>query len=223
MSTISSIATRVCDRLEESETAPVFWSLQSEIYSAIAEAMNEAALITGTVEVAQPTPLTLPTNTTYIPMPANAIALLRVQAPNMIQKTSLFTLDKMIPGWQNETGTAIRYWFPVGLNKFGIYPQLSVQQEILVTYLGYPVTNGRPLTGAETVPFGQEYQDALEQYAAHILRLKEGGAEFELSQVIYSQFLSTMKSLTAFQARHDSLVFTRSLGAGVRPVPTEVR
>lgn len=229
MTTIANLASQVYQRLEEDPANPIFWT-QYEVYTALVEAMNEAALLTGVVQTVQPTALTLPINTTYITMPKGAIALLRMTGPFPIQKTEVFALDQMIPGWETVGGTTanppvqqILYWFPVGLTKFGIYPQLSVPQNVLITFLAYPVAETRPYSGAETVPFQQEFQDALQQYAGHILRTKEAGQEFEESQTIYQQFLDTMRSLNIFQARHDSLVFTQKVGAPVRVVSVEVR
>jgi len=222
MTTIGTLANHTLQRLQEDPNAPVFWTEQ-EVYDAIAEAMNEASLITGVVEVAQTTPVTLPTGTNFVAMPANAVCLLRVLGPNMIRKTEMFTLDQINRSWENDTGTQISAWFPVGVTQFGIYPQLSVEQQVLITYLGYPVTVAPPYTGTETVPFQEEFVDALEQYAAHVLRLKEAGNDFFLSQTQYQQYLGTMKALSTFQARHDSIVFTRSVGAPVRIQKIEVR
>ena len=230
MTTLSQLAVQVFQRLEEDPANPVFWTTY-EVYNALAEAMNEAALITGVVQTAQNAAVTLPANTNFVPMPANAIALLRMVGPNAVQKTELFTLDQIIPNWQNEGGASasppvgqIKYWFPLGFDQFGIYPQLSAEQQVTVAYLSYPVQEA-PLnyTGNELVPFQQEYQCALTQYAAHVLRLKESGQEFEQSQAEYQEFLNTMRELSVFVARHDSLVFTRSAGAAVRVLPVEVR
>lgn len=308
MTTMADIAGRVQQRLEEVVGPPgVFWDYQNEILPIIAEAMNEAALISGTVQVAQNATLTLPINTTYITLPANVIALLRiVSPPSAVQKTDLYSLDQMLPGWQTVGGTGmlvalvsvsrvslvttavtatahgyskgqkvdvggvlnntfngggftvmtvpsptsftyanagpnatstggntnssstpqiqqIQYWFPLGLNQFGVYPQLTVPQQVSISYLAYPVTVSPPYTGTETVPFQQEFIDGLQEYAAHVLRFKEAGYEFQASQTNYQEFLDTMRQLAVFQSRHDSLVFTTAVGAKVRVNPVEVR
>ena len=258
------------------------------------------------MQVAQNATLTLPINTTYVAMPANAIALLRIQGPPAVQKTDIYSLDQMMPGWQNAGGTGmlvplattsrvsqittavsvaahgftvgqkvdiaavanntfnvggvtvltvpsptsftyanlgpdatstggdanpsatppvqqIQYWFPVGVNQFGIYPQLTVPQQVSISYLAYPVTVSPPYAGTETVPFQQEFIDGLQEYAAHVLRFKEAGYEFQASQTNYQEFLDTMRQLSVFQSRHDSLVFTKAVGAKVRVNPVEVR
>jgi len=231
VTTINDIAVRVQQRLEE-ETGPpgVFWKYQDEILPMIVEAMNEASLITGVVQVAQETPLTLPADTTYITMPTNAVCLLYIKGPLWVRKTDLYSLDQLIPGWENDGGTTattpvtqITSWFPLGTNRFGIYPKLSAEQSVQIGYLAYPVTVAPPYTGTEEVPFQQEFQDALEQYAAQALRLKEAGYEWQAGQTIYQEFLDTMRTLSVFQSRHDSLVFAGALGARMRVSPVEVR
>lgn len=230
MATLAQLATQVYQRLEEDPANPVFWS-QYEVYNAVVEAMNEAALITGVVQTAQTATLTLPTNTNYVAMPQNAICLLRVVGPQPVKKTTLDGLDKINPGWEGQGGTSanppvqtIQYWFPMGLDQFGIYPQLSAAQQVRIAYLSYPMQEPPfEYAGTETIPFQQEYLESLAQYAAHVLRLKESGQEFEESQTIYQEFLNTMRNMSAFVARHDSLVFTRTGGAAVRVVPVEVR
>lgn len=230
MGTLESSARKVFNRLEEDPAAPVFWTTY-EVQNAVVEAWNEAALIAGTVQVVQSTPLVLPINTNYVAMPLNAIALLRMVGPNSVQKTDLYSLDQMIPGWENIGGVGanppvqtIQYWFPLGLDMFGIHPQLTVQQSVVVTYLAYPITRApADYTGQESNPFQAEFHDGLQDYAAHVCRLKEAGQEFEASQTLYQNFLNTMRDLSVFQARHDSLVFARAAGANVRVVPVEVR
>lgn len=230
MAILSQLVTQVLQRLEEDPANPVFWSI-FEVENAVVEAMNEAALITGVVQTVQTATLTLPADATWISMPENAICLLRIVGANAVQKTEVFALDKLHPGWQTEGGSSanppvltITNWFPVGLDKFGIYPMLSADQQVKVTYLSYPMqTAPAEYTGNETIPFQQEYIESLTQYAAHVLRLKESGQEFQESQQVYQEFLATMRRLSAFVARHDSLVFTKTGGATVRVVPVEVR
>lgn len=222
MATIGDLANHTLQRLQEDPNAPIFWTEQ-EVLDAVVEAMNEAALLSGVVQVAQSAPITLPTNTNIVNMPTNAVCLLRVLGPNMIRKTEMFTLDQMNRYWENDTGPQITAWFPFGVNQFGIYPKLTAQQQVQVSYLAYPVTVAPPYAGTETVPFQEEFLDALEQYAAHVLRIKEGGNDFAISQMQYTQYLDTMKRLSLFQTRHDSIVFTRSVGAPVRVQKIEVR
>lgn len=223
--TISSLARSVQSRLEEEPQGPpgIFWNYQNEVLPAVVEAMNEASLLTGVVQTVQTAPITVPVNTTWLSLPKNAIALIRVTGPVYLRKTSVFALDKLNRTWQNDTGTALKAWFPVGVTNWGVYPQLTAEQQVMVTYLAYPVTVAPPYTGNETVPFQAEFHESLEQYAAHVLRLKEAGQDFEGSMGIYQAFLATMQTLDMFETRHDSLVFTKGVGAAVQVNPVMVR
>jgi hypothetical protein len=231
MLTIATIAARVQDKLEEVRGAGItpapymanFWDLVGEIYPAVAEAANEANLIAGSVVVVN-TAYVIPPLTTYLPMPANAIALSRVVGPYPVLKSDVFTLDSMLPNWQQiPPEKTIRGWFPVGVTQWGVYPQLIEEQRVVLSYIAVPVAVPRPYTGAEQMPFQQEFEAAIEMYAAHILRLKEGGAEFEMSQADYQGFLDAMQSLSRIQARRDQLIFAKTLGASTGVNPTESR
>lgn len=221
--TTNTLAAAVQNRLEEPAGPGIFWSYENEILPAVVEAMNEASLLTGVVQTVQSAPITLPTGTNFVTLPQNAIALLRVLSPAYTRKTSIFTLDNLNRYWQNDQGPAIDCWFPLGVTRWGFHPQLTAEQQVMVTYIAYPVTVPPPYSGNEPVPFQTEFEESLEQYAAHILRMKEAGQEFEQSQTIYAEFLQTMGYLDAFETRHDSLTFTKGVGAAVRVNPVEVR
>lgn len=223
MTTTNTLALTVQQRLEEPAGPGIFWSYENEILPAVVEAMNEASLLTGVVQTVQTAPITVPINTNFLTLPKNAIALIRVLAPAYLRKTSIFALDNLNRSWEADKGTLLQAWFPMGVTKWGVYPQLTAEQQVMVTYLAYPVPAGPPYTGNETIPFQTEFHESLEQYAAHVLRLKEAGQDFEGSQGIYQDFLATMKTLDAFETRHDSLVFTKAVGASVRINPVEVR
>lgn len=184
--------------------------------------MNEAALITGEPEVAQTTTLfTLAANTTLFTVPPAFIALLRIQTPNWLPKTSLWDLDRQTPGWESDYGPVPDSWFPYGLTQFGIHPQLSQSVQVFLTGILLPVSSARPYTGAEVVPYQEEYFDGLEDYAAHICALKEGGEEFKSSAKLYDRFLATMTELSNFSYRKGSLRFTRTVGAPSAVTPVE--
>jgi hypothetical protein len=136
--TLDQLAVEVLNRLEETYP-PVFWNLQGEVYPALIYAANEAALITGEPEVVQTTPFVLAPDTTVFSLPTTAIALLRLQAPQWIAKTSLWDMDRMMPGWESDVGAVPDYWFPVGMNQFAIHPQLLQPVNGFISYVGMPV------------------------------------------------------------------------------------
>lgn len=225
MGTIADIEARVLDRLEESRTSPQFWNLQNEVRPAIVEAMNEASLITGEPEVRSSSATTVPQSTTLQAMPAGALAIVRVEGTSSlsISKTSVWDLDHNTPGWQNDTGDIPRMWFALGLTQWGIYPQLTADVEVVLTTVGFPVVSARPYSGAETIPFQIEFHEALEDYASHILRFKEGGAEFQQSLAAYNRYLARMEELSSFGLRKGSLRFSLDFGVKSGVSRIEVR
>jgi hypothetical protein len=134
------------------------------------------------------------------------------QDSGFIQKTSIWDLDRMLPGWEADVADGIDSWFPVGLTQFGIHPQLTAPLQVVLTYIALPVPVVTPYTGLETVDFQQEYSGAFIDYAAHILTAKEGGEEFIQSAKLYDRFLSKMSELSNFAVRKDRLRFTRTMG-----------
>ena len=221
---LSDLLPDVLGRIEENlPTAPLlpgptFWSLTGEVYPQMVDAMFEAALITGVVQLSS-IPVTLATATTYFTLqygtnaPKGILAPIRMRAPYPIRKATLKGLDNMIPTWQQAApASQLIAWFPLGVSQFGIYPQLSAEAQVVMDFISSPVNEPRPYSGAETIPFQTEFNDFLAQYAAAMLRSKEGGAEAEEADTVYKDYLAKMKQLSAFQGRLDSLVFSGAFG-----------
>jgi hypothetical protein len=211
--TLNDLLADILGRIEENvENGPIFWDLVGEVYPMMVDGMNEAALVTGTVQsVSQP--FVIPANTTYFNVPRGTIAPLRMRAPYPIRKASLRGLDDMEPNWQTQTpGTQIRVWFPLGVTRFGIFPQLAANSTVIMDFIASPVQQARPYSGAVAIPFQQEFTDAFSEYGAAMLRAKEGGAEAEEASVVYQEYMEKMKALSAFQGRLDALVMTSTWG-----------
>ena len=218
--TLNDLLNDVLGRIEEltPPNGPVFWSLTGEVYPQMVDAMFEAALITGVVQLSS-IPVTLATATTYFTLqygtnaPKGILAPIRMRAPYPIRKATLKGLDNMIPTWQQAApASQLIAWFPLGVSQFGIYPQLSAEAQVVMDFISSPVNEPRPYSGNEAIPFQTEFNDFLAQYAAAMLRSKEGGAEAEEADTVYKDYLAKMKQLSAFQGRLDSLVFTGAYG-----------
>jgi hypothetical protein len=220
VSTLNDLALEVYDRIEENRSAPTFW-VPEEIYALLNEALNEAALITGEPEVRQISTFTLNPNETIFDVPTEAVALIRVQAPNWIEKTSVWELDRFVPGWESQTGSVPKAWFPIGLTQFGIYPQLQQPVNAALTYVGLPITSGPSFTGGEFINYQQEFNEGFIDYAAHAAGLKQGGEEFIQSSKVYDRFLEKMMALSNFAWRKAQLRFTRTLGSPAALNPAE--
>lgn len=226
---ISTIENRVLTRLEESLTAPKFWSVQDEVRVAIVEAANEAALITGEPQFFDSANFSITANTTIFSMPPLAIGLLRMEDPTKtVKKATVHELDSMAAGWQAEAaGTALKNWFPFGLSRFGVYPQLTSAVNVKLSYVKLPVSlpasTNRPYLGTETVNFQEEFIDALARYASSVLRLKEGGKEFMQAIQDYEYFLEKMVEFSRFGLRKGSLRFSRPAGVPSSLTPVQVK
>lgn len=218
MTTIADIETRVQARLEETaDDIGTFWLVQNEIRPAIIEAMNEATLITGEPQVRAKAVFTIPASVVFTPLslPSDAIALLRIEGANSLptKKCWLWDLDKQFPGWETKTGDVPRFWFPFGLTQFGIYPCLKADVQVVLNYVQIPVNTPPLYDGTEPVNFQNEYIEGFEEYAAHVLRLKEGEPDFGQSIPEYQKFLASMEELSSFAYRKNSLRFSRTGGA----------
>jgi hypothetical protein len=183
--------------------------------------MYEAALITGCIQAIN-IPVTLPADTTFIPLqnntsigiPEGVIAALRLRLPWPIRKTTLKGLSDVIPGWENAApATQLRAWFPLGVSSFGIFPQLTSQQTAIMDFIVSPVNVPRPYAPSIPVPFQEEFTDAFSMYAAVMLRAKELGAEAEEANTVLNEYMGQMKGLSMWQARLDAVVMTNTYGA----------
>jgi hypothetical protein len=221
MATLSSLADEVQQRLEEPIGPGIFWSRTYEIYPMLVQAINEASLITGEPEVRQTTPFTITAGGNIFTTPGQAIAIIRIQAPNWIPKTSVWDLDRMTPGWEADTGDAPDSWFPVGLNLFGIHPKLNAPVSCFLSYIALPVNFPRPYTGAEKVDLQTEYVEGIIDSATHLLQAKEYGEEFKSSMKLYDRYLSKMTALSQFAWKKGALRFTRTAGVSARITPKE--
>jgi hypothetical protein len=104
---------------------------------------------------------------------------------------------------------------------FGVHPAPLTPISVNITFVAYPTSDTWPYSGAETVPFHNEFFEAIEQYAAHYARIKEIGAEFKESMALYQAYLTLAERMTQIESRKDSLLFSRSFGGttGLNPIP----
>jgi hypothetical protein len=127
------------------------------------------------------------------------------------------------PDWEEDIADTVRYWFPLGLGTFGVWPSVAQEQTVLLTGIASPITGIWPYSGAEAIPFHDEFFVALEKYAAGYCRLKEAGNEAEEGYKLYQEYLANMKQMTAQEDRRDPFIFSGSIGAQVVANPTKTR
>lgn len=149
--TINGLGLMCQDRLEEDRGTPgQFWTYPYEIDQLVCEALNEATLISGEPEIVAATIPLFP-NTFIQPMPSFMTALLRVEFEGTpLLKTSLWHLDRFLPAWEQQPAQSTLgpdsagngpYWFPLGLNSFGIYPMVSAAQYVLLAGMAIPAVS----------------------------------------------------------------------------------
>lgn len=112
-------------------------------------------------------------------------------------------------------------WFPFGMSSWGVYPRMVSPSTVTATGIMLPITATPPWDGTQLLPFQDEFTEGLADYACHILRLKEGGAEFNSSIGQYDRCLERFGQLSRFAIRQNSLRFARGGAgstAGVTPV-----
>lgn len=210
--TISDLGLQILDRLEENRNSPEFWVLQDELYPLIVEQMNAATLMTGEPQARASASYTLTINSNLQAMPAGAVAILRVDGPGTVLKTSVYDLDRFNPGWEGVSGPKVIYWFPVGLTQFGVYPQVTTVQQLVLSYVAVPVTMASSYDGTQVIPFQNEYTFGFVEGAAAMARLKEGGAEFMQGLVELDKSIDKLSQLGKYGWKRGSVRFTRAVG-----------
>jgi len=85
----------------------------------------------------------------------------------------------------------VAQWWPIGTQKFGIHPAdvigglpLAIVGVVEPTLLVNPT---------DVIDLPDEYTQIIDDYAAHVLQLKEGGKIFADASLLYQKFLSVMK------------------------------
>lgn len=229
MSTISQLAPQVLARVEEpNPSAPVFWSLTLEVYSALVEALNDLMLLVGRPTQTIQVPLDLQPNSVWQSVPKGVLLITDMWGGGGTKfwRTDLGSMDRVMSSWsaawENDTDPdgPVR-WGPVGLTQFFVHPAPQASQQVLIGGVAYPVTGAWPYDGTQTVPFQLEFFTMLEQYAASYLRLKENGREFEEGVALYNSYLQLAQRMTQIQDSRDALIFSPVAGgvAGVNPAP----
>jgi len=208
------------DRVEEVRGAPVFWSESFEIFTAIVEAISEATLLVGRPTQIVNVPYQITPNVPWQPMPAGVLCITDIQGPReQIWKWTLRDMDYTQMGngsdWENDVTsgqTIFRFW-PMGFTQFGIWPSVPHAQTVTITGIASPVVSAWPYSGSQAINLHDEFLQAVEKYAAHYLRIKESGEEFQSSIMLYEGFMADMKRMTGIEDRRDPYIFTRGVGA----------
>lgn len=180
---------RLLKRLDEDSAAPVFYSI-SEAMWALSAAERLFVLLTLCLEKTDDLALSagiahyrlLNTFSDFL-LPLRV----RVSGGGRVRPMRLGELDALNPQWQATAGTPERY-VCVGFDHFSVYKQPgSIGTTLDVTYARCPVT--LVTTAVPEIP--EEYHADLIDAAIPLLRMKEGGQEFQKSLRFFQRFLKT--------------------------------
>jgi len=124
-------------------------------------------------------------------VPSGLTYILRVEADQVpLGSSSLWDLDYGQPAWESETASASdpapKVFAPAGVNLFALWPASFAGTESLVVD---GVTPAPVLTTVGSIDLGQSELTTILNYAQHIAQFKEGGQEFEASQLWLQDFL----------------------------------
>lgn len=180
--TRSQIRDRILAALNESTSAPVFWTtaqLDAVIDEASEVLAEEAKAIRRTAFVGK-----LPGATYYFTrgIAADVMAITRIWLPDQDKRLvacSLAELDAQNEQWPTVGGEP-EYWFPVSWDCFGIYPHPTTGGGVLrVDYLAWP----RALLDDDDEPeFREADQDSLVIYGIYdgLMKMWNPGRALEL-------------------------------------------
>jgi hypothetical protein len=226
---ISTLAANVQSRLEETLGAPgQWWSLQYEIYSALIEACNDLMLLVGRPTQYVNIPFTVQPNIVWQTVPKGLFLISDIQGfASPLYKVNLWDMDYLQTSWgsdwSQDVGNASYRWGPIGFNMFFVHPAIATAQTVNLTAIQYPTSDVWPYTGAETVPFEDNYFQLIEEYAAFYCRIKELGGEFSEGLKLFDSYMQGAKRMTQIQDKRDPLLFTSGYGASNNVNPTTRR
>ena len=122
--------------------------------------------------------------------PAGLTYIYRVEVDEQVlQTTTVYDLDYGRPTWESETATGTdkpQAWAPAGTNLFAVWPASLAGGESLIVE---GVTPAPVLTSVGFVNLGSDELEMILDEATHIAQFKEGGQEFEASQLAHQEFL----------------------------------
>lgn len=223
--TISTLADKVQNRLEETVGSGAWWSRVYELYSALAEAENDLLLLVGRPTQVVTVPVTLTANTVWQTMPKGYLHITDIQgASGPLYRINLWDLDYTQTywgsDWEQDVADVVIEFAPIGFNLFVVHPAPAVPQVVQITAVQYPVTTTWPYDGTQTVPFEDNYFQIIEEYAAFYARIKELGSEFQEGLKLFDSYMQGAKRMTQIQDLRDPLLFTSGFGAtqNVNPI-----
>jgi hypothetical protein len=190
---VADIITQVLRRLGETDTsAPTRWT-RDEILDYINEGISEANVISWEIQATGTIPLNVTDNVYALP-DANIAPLSVYTNSRYLLRQSIDDLDNELTDWESAISTASvpRIWCPFGLTQILVSPRTTTGAVLYVTSLVEPMPR---IDADQEVGLRVGYEQAIEDYAYARALFKEGGAEFQQSQVEYQRYLDVVQQL----------------------------
>lgn len=194
--TLETLRERVYSRIDNN--ALLFPTI--EVDTMINEGVKILNLFTGFQQISLQQ--TTESNRVWYDIPNEIVFPLRVQIENTyLMPTSVNSIGRSNPQWvtqnSNNMASQVSCWIRFGSRKLGINPADSIGgKQLTITGIREP----KPLVNLDdTINFPNEIMAAFDQYASHILLLKESSKEFAMASTAYQEFLRLVKKLTIWK------------------------
>ena len=215
------MSTRTLERLDEIDaggTAPsaVYYGGPGEVTAALNEAQRFFCLLTLALENTVTFTLDAGAGVFYHMRPVYPDWLLPLRVTLLsgtrVRPTRIADLDLYDSAWQTTTGTAPLRYAALGFDFLILYPQLSAEGAVNITYARAPVALASD-TDIPEIP--EQHHPDLVDYAICRLRMKEGGQEFAKTLPYFNRFLDGAQEYSKY-------VRARNIGSGYDKLPFEM-
>ena len=180
--TFGALKARLTERVGNNT---IFWIDREKGY-AINEAIRIWAALTGEWN----RPFAIPTTGgVFYDTPKQLSGVYRVKfGTKTLPQTSLYELDNGFGSWQTASTATPRYWAPIGLSLFALYPPPAAGGTLLLEGPQSPPALGND---ADFIDLGDEEVGRVLDYAHFYLTFKEGGQELGSALSLLSQFVES--------------------------------
>lgn len=226
LSTIAELQLNLASRLQDPNGT--FWLQQYEQYAALGEAINDLLLLIGRPTQLINIPVVLTPDICWQTMPPNMLAITTIRsATGPVWKTSLHAMDYLQASWgsdwEGDVSSVPKRWGPLGLTYYFVHPAPSTPITVQMTGIANPILTPWPPTGAETSPFHNEFNVALQLYATAYCRTKELGDDALEGDILFQQYLDIAARLSQIEDRRDPLLFSKAFGTPSAPSMVTLR